>query len=36
MFTFIREWRQWSLETAIWNARFRAGLKVGGFKKASR
>jgi hypothetical protein len=36
MKTFIYDLRLWGLRTALWNARFSLGYRVGGFTHAQR
>jgi hypothetical protein len=33
---FASDFRRWGLGTAVWNARFNLGYRLGGFKRASR
>jgi len=34
--TFFSDLRKWGLGTAVWNARFNLGYRIGGFKSARR
>ena len=36
MSRFIHDLRAWGLGTAIWNARFDLGFRIGGFTSARR
>jgi hypothetical protein len=36
MKTFMHDLRRWGLGTAVWNARFAIGYRIGGFTSARR